>query len=47
MSLKKTGEGIPVVAHQVKNLTSIHESVGLILGLAQWVMYLMLPQARV
>ena len=29
--------GVPVVAQQVTNLTSIHEDVGLIPGLIQWV----------
>ena len=29
--------GVPTVAQQVKNLTSIHEDVGLIPGLSQWV----------
>ena len=29
--------GVPVVAQQVTNLMSIHENVGLIPGLAQWV----------
>ena len=29
--------GVPIVAQQVKNLTSIHEVSGLIPGLAQWV----------
>ena len=33
------------MAHWVKNPTSIHEEVGLILGLAQWVKVLALPQA--
>ena len=28
---------VPAVAQQVKNLTSIHEDVGLIPGLAHWV----------
>ena len=29
--------GVPVVAQQVKNPTSIHKDVGLIPGLTQWV----------
>ena len=35
--------GDPVVAQQVKNPTSIHEDVGSIPGLAQWVKGLVLP----
>ena len=35
--------GLPVVAQQVKNLTSMHEDVGLIPGLAHWVKALALP----
>ena len=35
--------GVPVVAQPVKNPTSIHEEVGSIPGLAQWVKDLLLP----
>ena len=30
-------EGIPIMAQKVKNPTSIHEDVGLVPGLSQWV----------
>ena len=39
--------GIPIVAQQVKNPTSIHEDVGLIPGLTQWVKDLVLLKAAV
>ena len=29
--------GVPVVAQRVKNLTSIHDAIGSIPGLTQWV----------
>ena len=35
--------GIPIVAQRVKSPTSIHEDVGLIPSLAQWVEDLALP----
>ena len=35
--------GVPVVAQQVKNPTSIHEDMGLICGLTQWVKDPVLP----
>ena len=34
---KYYGFGVSIVAQQVKSLISIHEDVGSILGLAQWV----------
>ena len=41
---QKTGEnGVPTVAQWVKNPSSIHEVVGSIPGLSQWVKDLALP----
>ena len=39
--------GVPVVAQQVKNLSSIRKDVGLIPGLAQWIKDPVLPQVAV
>ena len=36
-SLKQLHQGVPVVAHHVKNPTSTHEDAGSIPGFVQWV----------
>ena len=41
------GPGVPVVAQQVENLSSIHEDVGSIPGFIQWIKDLVLLQAAV
>ena len=45
--IRKQIGGVPLVAQCVKNPASIHEDLGLIPGLAQWVKDLVLPQAAV
>ena len=42
---KLSSNGVPVVAQQIKNPTSIFKDVGWITGLAQWVKDPALPQA--
>jgi len=37
LQFKKANLGVRVVAQRIKNLTSIHDDVGSISGLAQWV----------
>ena len=45
ITLNVNGLDVPTVAQQIKNLISIHEDVGLIPGLTQWVKYPALLQA--
>ena len=47
LALKDVKLGVPVVAQQVTNLTSIHEDASLIPDLTQWVKDTALPQAAV
>ena len=37
MGIERSGRGVPVVAQQITNPTSIHEDVGSIPCLAHWV----------
>ena len=44
-SVIRTNLGGPVVAHWLKNPTSVHEDAGLITALAQWLNDPVLPQS--
>jgi len=37
MSKDEKAQGVPIVAQQIMNLVSIHEDVGSIPGLTQWI----------
>ena len=43
LSEKSKGAGVPIVAQQFPNPTSIHEGTGSIPGLAQWIRDSALP----
>ena len=45
-TLRKNIHGAPIVVQGVKNLTSIHEDVGFIPDLMQWVQDLVLPELQ-